>query len=310
MYSSSFHGFKPHTKPFWWVLVHSSLKKEHNMRTCLLVILFCHTFIVAESQDVELGFLLGGATYEGEVAPTEISDYLNTYRPAVGIFARYNITRSIAIRSDLRFATIYGDDAISNRSRGFNFRTRLFEASLLGEWTPFRLRLGSGVYLAPYGQAGAGGLYFIPQGERNNEYFNLAPLGTEGQGLAGYPAPYSQFTYVLIGGGGAKIEINETFTIGLEGALRYVGSDYLDDVSNAPVTYRDVLDGNGSLAASFSFPNFDLDADDPDATYIRGGEATDFTFMAVMTFSMRLGPGKGGGGRNTRRSQLGCPSNF
>ncbi|NRB61625.1 MAG: hypothetical protein HRU40_01095 [Saprospiraceae bacterium] len=279
------------------------------MRTCLLVFILSHFLFVAVSQDMELGLVIGGATYEGELSPTEIGDYLKTYRPAVGIFSRYHFTPSLAARGDIRFATIYGDDNISNRTRGFNFRTRLFEASLLGEWTPFRLKLGSGVYLAPYGHVGGGGLYFIPQGERNNEYFNLAPLGTEGQGLPGYPEPYSQLTFVGIGGGGVKIEIDETFTVGLEGGLRYVNSDYLDDVGSTPVSYRDVLDGNGSLAASFSFPNFDLDADNPDATYIRGGEANDFTFMAVFTFSMRISSGKHFN-KGGRRSQLGCPTNF
>lgn len=277
------------------------------MRVILLLLAICLVHPL-KSQYLEVGALAGGATYEGEVAPAEILDYLKTYRPAVGIFARYNFTDNLALRSDLRYATIFGDDAISDRSRNFNFRTRLAEWTILGEWAPFSLNLGGGTSVQPFGQAGAGLLYFQPQGLRNNEYFNLQPLGTEGQGLPGYPQPYDQFTYVLTGGGGLKINFNETWGLSLEGALRYAGSDYLDDISTTAVTYRDVLDGNGSLAAYFSRPNFDLDADNPDAAYVRGGPATDFIFMAVATFYVRLGTGNRL--RIGRRNQLGCPTNF
>lgn len=278
-----------------------------RIHVLVLSLLTCPFFLVA--QDFELGITAGAALYEGELAPLEIGDYFQTFRPAVGLFGRYHFSRSIAVRSDLRYATIYGNDEIAGRNRGFNFRTQLVELSLSGEWTLFRLRLGPGLYAAPYAQFGGGLLYFNPQGERDNTYYDLAPLGTEGQGLPGNPGVYSQFTYVLFGGGGAKLEINDRWTIGIEGALRYTGTDYLDDVSTNPITYREVLDGNGSLAAHFSRPNFNLDSDDPDATYIRGGQAQDYLFMAVITVSTKLGGGGGfrGGGR---RGQLGCPTNF
>lgn len=278
------------------------------MRLIILILLASCAWRPATGQNLDVGVLLGGSTYEGEVAPAEILDYLKTYRPAVGFFARYNFTDNLALRSDLRYATIFGDDAISDRSRNFNFRTRLAEWTILGEWAPFSLHLGRGTSVQPFGQVGGGLLYFQPQGLRNNEYFDLQPLGTEGQGLPGYPQPYTPFTYVLTGGGGLKINFNETWGLSVEGALRYAGSDYLDDISTTPVTYRDVLDGNGSLAAYFSRPNFDLDADNPDASYVRGGAATDFIFMAVATFYVRLG--KGNRLRIGRRDQLGCPTNF
>lgn len=259
-------------------------------------------------QDMELGLIVGGATYEGEIAPAEVMDYFQTYRPALGVFGRYHFSRHIALRADLRFATLFGDDAISDRGRNFNFRTRIAELTLLGEWTLFSLNLARGTTLSPYVHAGGGFLYFNPQGQRNNEYFDLQPLGTEGQGLPGFPEPYSPFTYVLTGGGGIKFNINNRWTLGIEGALRYSGTDYLDDVSTNPVTYREVLDGNGSLAAHFSRPNFDLDTDNPDATYVRGGEATDYLFMAVVTISTPL---SGRSGSRTRgRYQMGCPGNF
>lgn len=278
------------------------------MRPTILILLIIAGINTAHSQNLEVGAMIGGAVYEGDVVPVELFDYLQTTRPAVGLFARYHFTPSLALRTDLRYATIFGDDAISNRSRNFSFRTRLAEWTILGEWAPFSINLGSGAVLQPFGQAGGGLLYFQPQGLRNNEYTNLRALGTEGQGLAGYPEPYRPFTYVISGGGGLKLNIQDAWGISLEGALRYAGTDYLDDIGTTPVTYRDVLDGNGSLAAYFSRPNFDLDADDADATYIRGGSASDFVFMAVATFYVRLGTGNRV--RLGRRQQLGCPSAF
>jgi len=278
------------------------------MRPSIVIFLAIVCFSPLKSQNLEVGILAGGATYEGEVAPAEILDYLKTYRPAVGLFVRYNFTENLALRTDLRYATIFGDDAISNRNRNFNFRTRLAEWTILGEWVPFSLNLGSGVVAQPFGQIGGGLLYYTPQGLRNNDYIDLRPLGTEGQGLPAYSSSYSPFTYVLTGGGGLKIKVNDSWGFSLEGALRYAGSDYLDDISTTPVTYRDVLDGNGSLAAYFSRPDFDLDGDNPDATYVRGGPASDYIFMAVATFYVRLGSGNRF--RPGRRQQLGCPSGF
>lgn len=275
------------------------------MKRNLVLLLLTFLALNANAQNLELGFVLGATTYEGELSPVEAIEYLQTYRPAFGFFTRYHISRRIAVRADLRYATIFGDDAINSRPRNLNFRTRLGELTLLGEWAPFSLRLGPGVYAAPYGHAGGGLLYFNPQGLRNNTYIDLAPLGTEGQGLPGYPEPYNQFTYVLTAGGGAKIEFNEQWTLGGEVALRYSGSDYLDDVGPTPVTYRDVLDGNGSTAAYFSRPSFNPDSDNPDEVYVRGGEATDFIFTAVITISFRLGNGL----RLGRSPQLGCPQN-
>jgi hypothetical protein len=80
---------------------------------------------------------------------------------------------------------------------------------------------------------------FNPQAELDGEMWELQPLGTEGQGTTFYPdrQKYSLFNAAIPFGLGVKVNINKTFSVGLEWGMRYTFTDYLDDVST---TYADI----------------------------------------------------------------------
>jgi len=262
------------------------------------------------AQYSELGLTLGGATYEGDLAPAELATYLETYRPAFGLFYRYHLNDRLAVRADLRRLTIYGDDALSNRSRDINFTTPITEFSVSGELSLFNLYLGnSSVYLSPYGHLGVGVFYFNPKTTFQGQEYELQPIGTEGQGLMTYGEPYQRTQFMIPMGGGVKLVIDDRWVIGMEGNFRWTNTDYLDDVSSTDLNYRDILVGNGTLAAQLSRP--DLDPATTDATnlsYRRGGPAKDYYFMAVVSISIFIDGWSpfGGGGRRG----MGCPTNF
>ena len=70
----------------------------------------------------------------------------------------------------------------------------------------------------------------------------LQPLSTEGQGLPEYPEqkPYGKLNWALMFGGGFKIGVNESLSIGIEFSQRKSFTDYIDDVSTHFVD-RDLL---------------------------------------------------------------------
>jgi hypothetical protein len=86
---------------------------------------------------------------------------------------------------------------------------------------------------SPYVAAGMGVFSFNPQAKLGNNWIDLQPLSTEGQGFAEYPKrePYSlvQLNYSL--GIGAKYELTKDINVRFEILDRILKTDYLDDLS-------------------------------------------------------------------------------
>ena len=64
----------------------------------------------------------------------------------------------------------------------------------------------------------------------------LQPLGTEGQGRAGYEKPYSLVNLAIPFGLGVRYRFNEKLDFSLEAGFRYAFTDYIDDIGG---TYAD-----------------------------------------------------------------------
>ena len=96
--------------------------------------------------------------------------------------------------------------------------------NVLYTWTPF-------VY------GGISLFHFNPQAEnKNGEWVDLQPLGTEGQGTTtlfdgATRKQYSLIQFAIPLGGGLKIAVTPSFNIILEYGFRKTFTDYLDDVS-------------------------------------------------------------------------------
>lgn len=280
-----------------------------NMRKQLMLAAFLLAVCRLQAQNLELGLWGGGALYSGDLSPYKTEDYLDEFGPAGGIFMRLNTSPALSFRLGLSLGRVAAEDGVSNEreDRGLNFRSNITELAFTGEWNVVRLGQPRGLQFTPYLFAGASVFRFNPEARLEDNYIELQPLGTEGQGLEGYEEPYSLTQVALPFGGGFKFIFKERFTIGLEFGSRKTFTDYLDDVSSSTVNYLDVLSGNGSLAAQLSNPSI-KDPEIVDFTYVRGGDKKDWYFFTGLTFSFAFGEGAGGGGLDGRG--LGCPTNF
>ncbi len=256
-----------------------------------LILCFSLTYPFSSAQDIDLGVALGTTFYSGDLVPREFGIYVNDLYPSGGPFARFNFNRFLSVRTGFLYARVSGDDANYglDQVRGLNFRSDIFELYALGEINlgNFGYRTSSAVFM-PYLAAGGGVFYFNPQFNRDGEWIDTQPLGTEAQGLEGYPAPYDRVQYNLQLGAGVKLLLNERWMIGGELVGRYLFTDYLDDVGSMPVNYQTIFDGNGPTAAYVSRPTLDPGQENTDVTYVRGGEGRDWYYFMGLTLSFRL----------------------
>lgn len=187
---------------------------------------------------------LGGGPGDG----SRFGDFqLETSRFAIGGFFKYRFHDRFAVKFNLLYGQLFGDDAkTENEDRNFrnlDVRTDLVELSGQLEFYFLREKIG-GKYklqgIKGYGSsnfsmymfAGIGGSYFNPKGtNESGEWVKLAPLNTEGQGLEGAPKDYSTFTVVFPVGLGLKYNITRELGVQFEMGMRFTGTDYLDDVS-------------------------------------------------------------------------------
>ena len=118
-----------------------------------------------------------------------------------------------------------------------------------------------------------------PQAKINDEWTNLRPLKTEGQGLPGGADEYSRITAVIPFGIGVKIGISDMWRIGLEVSYNKTFTDYIDDVSTNyfdPVVLQSQVGSDAVFAANPSKENQTWfvpgeqrgDPDEKDAFYI------------------------------------------
>lgn len=270
-----------------------------------IILLFLLSSIFVQAQKTEVGVIAGASFYSGDISPKEFGFFLQEPQPAFGIFGRLNPNRVFSARISLSYTKLASDDfEVGFPERGLNFRTNLFEGVLMGEINLFRLGDPRRVEVVPFLAGGVGFFRFNPQGKLEDTWVDLQPLGTEGQGLPGYEAPYELTQLNIPAGGGIKFIFNENWTLGLEFTGRKLFTDHLDDISNASVNYLDVLEGNGQLAAQFSNPNV-KSPEEGDITYARGGKYNDWYFFGNITLSFNIGRLQGvAGGRG-----IGCPNN-
>lgn len=203
------------------------------------VSLLCSTATFAQYS--EIGLLGGVSFYMGDLNPAMP---FKDVRPAGGLFYRYNFNDRFSIRAAAHVAYIVGYDANSSDEaqleRNLSFESWLFDFSVTGEFNFFKYAPGDmRHWITPYLFGGISLFKFNPRAELNGEMWELQPLGTEGQGTTFYPdrQKYSLFNAAIPFGLGVKVNLNKTFSVGLEWGMRYTFTDYLDDVST---TYADI----------------------------------------------------------------------
>lgn len=244
-----------------------------------------------------------------------------------GAYLSYQPNEWLGFRLAINRGTLEGDDAVikgkggleeARKYRNSNFRSRITEGMLLAEFYPTVFLEGdpSDVFgrIRPYLLAGLGIFHFNPQGTDplTNEWVDLKPLHTEGQGFAEYPTRKEyKLTQVNIPlGFGAKYFLSESVNLGLEVLHRTTFTDYIDDVSTTYIDpaafYAHLPLAQAQLAERMANKSGNNGATTQYAVGSKRGTATnnDAYFSVNVKLGFRLGQG------NRYNSSTRCPVRF
>lgn len=211
---------------------------------------------------------LGGANHIGTHGIKDLELALS--RPVIQSGLRYKLTTHMAVRGNLIFGILRGDDKRTQEpfrnNRNLSFRSPLLEFSgqfeyfINKEQTGHRYKIKNvrGIKakdIQEYVFVGLGGFLFNPKGKYiDGSWKALQPLGTEGQGIIPGRSKYSRISTCFFYGLGAKYGINRFWSIGVEFGFRLTPTDYIDDVSTTYATTTVSATGD-PLAQYFADPS-------------------------------------------------------
>jgi hypothetical protein len=269
---------------------------------------------ISSYAQLQLGIFGGVANYHGDI----VDKLYQSPKPAIGLTFGYQINSRINVRAGLTFAKVAGADSLSSQQdlklRNLNFQSPVSEFSVVGEFNTFDLDVKR---WTPYIFAGVAFFRFNPYTlDRNGNKVFLQPLGTEGQGLAGYPQSdlYGLTQFAIPFGGGIKFNLSEKFRLGLEVGLRKTFTDYLDDVSGNYADLNDLLLQRGDRSADLAYRGDEIPGGDPiypEKGATRGSaKYKDYYYFSGLHLTYLLGEGGGTGGRAAKKKGYGCPTVF
>jgi hypothetical protein len=203
---------------------------------------------------------LGGRKGRGKQGVKDFN--IKNTQLCASIFATAIYRYDVALRLEATFGQVKGYDSIlkavapttgQRYERNLSFRSSISEIMLAAEFYPILI---FGFYnqdvfpslLQPYILGGVAYFHFNPQTKLNNNWIDLQPLHTEGQGFKEYPdrKVYSLNQVSFPVGVGAKWEVASWLNLRAELVWRLLTTDYLDDVSNRyidPVYFPEYLSG-------------------------------------------------------------------
>lgn len=217
-----------------------------------------------KKRTAEIGVFLGGSYYIGELNPLH---HINQFtKPAGGFVFRYNLNKRLSARANLLFGNIEGHDSFSEseaaQQRNLSFKSPITEFSGQLEFNFLEYQIGNEKHkFSPYIFVGIAGFKFNPQGQYGNNWVNLQPLGTEGQGLEGGASKkkYKLVQMSIPFGVGAKANLSKNIGVSFEWGMRKTFTDYLDDVSKKYYDPVALAAARGTTAAVMSDPSIGTD---------------------------------------------------
>lgn len=227
------------------------------MRILFIILFFAANSCLAQStgRGWQLEIMPGVAGYKGDL--TESYFPVSTIGPSAALNVKYDFGEMVIFRAGIAWAKVSGDDKDNKtdylKGRNLDFKTNILEASLIGEIVPFDPEV---YYTYPYFFLGVGLFRFDPYTyDKDNKKTSLRPLNTEGQGLAEYPdrKKYSLTQFCVPFGGGWKIHLNAKYALAFELGVRFLFTDYLDDVSKNYVDMETLLLKKGPKAVELAF---------------------------------------------------------
>ncbi|MBC7849508.1 MAG: outer membrane beta-barrel protein [Chitinophagaceae bacterium] len=238
-------------------------QKLHSFvwKSCAAMLVLLSTCLTSNSQYsertsfFEAGITAGPSNFLGDLGgnygkgTTFLKDNnIQTTKFMFGAYVTYHTSDWLGFRLAANIGSIEGDDAVikgkggleeARRVRNSNFKSKIQEVFVAAEIYPtvfLEYEPGDTYHkIRPYGVIGVGAFHFNPQGKdlQTNQWVNLKPLHTEGQGFNEFPdrAEYKLTQINIPMGVGVKYFASETLSLSLEVIHRKTFTDYIDDVS-------------------------------------------------------------------------------
>ena len=163
----------------------------------------------ASAQVSEAGLTGGLSYYIGDINP--LRHYPRHMHMAGGLFYRYNITPHYAVRFQGLYTRLEAYDSDSpdpvQQTRNLGFRSNIFELAFTVEVNFLKYRSidrKNNHLWTPYLFVGLGYFHMNPQNRLDDTWYDLQPLGTEGQGTASGGKPYPLDVFNIPHGFGFK----------------------------------------------------------------------------------------------------------
>jgi hypothetical protein len=253
---------------------------------------------------------LGGANQVGTNGFKDLE--FSATRQTVVVGLRYKITPFLAVHSHATWATLSGDDALTQepfrRNRNLNFRSPIFElncnfeASILtqkegGLYKLRGIKRSSSYEVSAYAFAGIGVFHFNPKGQLGDKWIALQPLGTEGQGISPARSKYKLTQVCIPVGFGFRYFFNRRMGVGLEYGIRKTFTDYIDDVSKTYYDNDAIAAANGPEAAMLADKSFLTEVPGHENQTLTGQQRgdprdKDAYMFAVFSFHYKLRTGR------------------
>ena len=248
---------------------------------------------------------LGGANQIGTNGFKDLE--LSLTRPAFTVGLRYKLTPFFSLHSHLTYGQVRGDDKLTTEffrhNRNLNFKSNIYEFNVNFEAALLSQREG-GIYRlrgvrrttsfegSVYGFVGIGLFHFNPKGEINDKWYDLQPLGTEGQGISPARDKYKRTQVCIPLGIGGRYFFNRRLGVGFEFGVRKTFTDYIDDVSKTYYDMDAIRQKYGEVAAQLSNPTLGLS----EASSLEGSQRGDprdkdayMFFMISLHYKIRTG---------------------
>lgn len=173
------------------------------------------TSLFAQGQINEIGIVLGGNNYVGDIGPEY---YINPNSFAFGVIYKYNLNPRIALRGNFTYFDISAEDLksdnVGRKERGLEFTNTVFELGAGLEFSWFEYDLSS-------------------QDQTNTPYI-LVELAVINHSIVDQQIGPDEFTYkstntlAIPFGIGYKTKLFGQFALGAEIGMRYTFSDSID----------------------------------------------------------------------------------
>ena len=265
------------------------------MRRLPVLLLMLAALLPARAQNLlarsELGPTAGVMTYLGDLNNQSMFGQPNL---AAGLTARINIDPRWAVSFGGNYGHISGGDPDVIAHRNLSFRSPLTELFIRTEFNffPYGLRYGTQKRWTPFIFCGFAIFKFNPQAQYEGVWYDLQPLGTEGQGTLAYPdrQHYKLIEMSMPFGLGVRWRLSESAHLAVEYGWRLTGTDYLDDISTTYVG-SEVLsgeDGGGEMAAILADRSGEVDPGYVNAIGIKRGDDSLNDWYAYFNISLTV----------------------